>query len=69
MTIAERVNDYITRYQPKAFCDDCLHAELGLSLRQQAHRVTSALGTTNDFRREKDTCSLCGALKMVTRRV
>ena len=67
MLIAERVNKFITDHMPDAFCDDCIAEELGLSRRQQAHRVTSALATTADFRREVDSCSLCGKEKKVIR--
>jgi hypothetical protein len=68
MTIPQRINEFITKHRPNAFCDDCIAEKLDLSRRQQAHRVTSALGPTGDFRREVDSCSLCGNEKKVTRR-
>jgi hypothetical protein len=68
MTIPESVNNFITKHRPDEFCDDCIAEQLRLSRRQQAHRVTSALATTDCFRREKDICSLCGSEKMVISR-
>jgi hypothetical protein len=68
MSIAERVNKFLTDHQPAAFCDDCLAERLQLSRRQQAHRVTSALGTTSNFSRANGRCSLCGDEKLVIQR-
>ena len=68
MLIPERVNKFITDHMPDTFCDDCIAEQLDLSRRQQANRVTSALATTDNFRREIDSCSLCGKEKKVIRR-
>ena len=65
--ISERVNAFLTQEAPRAFCDDCIAQRLQLSRRQQAHRVTSALGTTTNFLREDGACSICGQIKKVTR--
>ena len=65
MMIAERVNEFITAKRPAAFCDDCIAEELELSRRQQAHRVTSALGTTSNFQRGQGICSRCGEDRLV----
>jgi hypothetical protein len=67
MMIAERVNEFLREHSPLAFCDDCIAERLSLSRRQQAHRVTSALGTTTNFRREEGTCSACGEVRKVIR--
>jgi len=67
MMIAERVNAFLMEHRPLAFCDDCIAERLGLIRRQQAHRVTSALGTTTNFQREEGSCSACGEVRKVIR--
>jgi hypothetical protein len=67
-TIAQRVNDYITKARPRAVCDDCISDALSLSRRQQSARVTGALETTSDFFRNEDECAICGSVKKVIRR-
>ena len=67
MTIAENVSNWLRRQHKKAFCDDCIKEKLQLSRRQQAFRVTSALGTTSEFLRQSGICSACGSTKFVTR--
>lgn len=69
MTIAERVSDWLRQKRSEAYCDDCIQEQLDLSRRQQAFRVTSALGTTSDFERQTGNCSSCGKEKLVTRAV
>ena len=61
MTIAQRVNQFLSRRAPAAFCDDCIAKELSLS-RRQAQRVTSALGMTT-FRRAEGSCSVCEEMR------
>jgi hypothetical protein len=67
MLIAERVYNFLAERVPLAFCDDCIAERLELSRRQQAHRVTTALGTTANFHRKDGTCSLCGETRKVIR--
>lgn len=67
-TIAWRVNEFITRAKPRAYCDDCIANAIKLSRRQQSARVTGALETTSDFVRELDECAGCGTQKKVIRR-
>ena len=68
MSIAERVNKFITKHKPDAFCDDCIAEQLDLSRRQEANLVTITLATTDNFQREIDNCSLCREVKKVIRR-
>lgn len=63
MIIAERVNLWIRQHKG-AYCDDCIAEALDLR-RQQANRVTMALGTSSDFQRQRHACSQCGAEKLV----
>lgn len=59
MTEAEQITGFLQKNKPKAFCDDCITSELGLTRRQRAARVTNPLGLTSDYVREKGTCSVC----------
>jgi hypothetical protein len=68
MTIAYDLNAHITGIKPRAICDDCLQDALKLSQRQQAALRTETLGTTSDFVRERDECSVCHSEKQVIRR-
>lgn len=69
MTIATEINAYIAGLKPRAVCDDCIKDALSLSQRQQAALRTETLGTTSDFQRAKDECSLCHSEKLVIVRV
>lgn len=67
MIIAERVNQWVQQ-RNNDVCDDCIAEALELR-RQQANRVTMALGTCSDFERYQGTCSMCGGEKLVVRAV
>jgi hypothetical protein len=64
-----RIHVFLTRHEPKPFCDDCIAKELGLARRQLVQPITAALGLTTDYRKEKGTCSLCKSEKPITRSV
>ncbi len=68
MLISQRVNNFLSERRPGQYCDDCIADNLRLKRRQQAQRVTSALGTTADFDRTLGVCSMCVNRKLVTRR-
>jgi transcriptional regulator with XRE-family HTH domain len=68
LSIPERVTQFL-RKTTKAYCDDCIAAELGLSRIQQVHAVTSALATTDDFHRFRGVCYSCRLEKLVTQEV
>ena len=63
--VAERVNQFLTE-RGTPHCDRCIQRSLGLALSNQVQQITSALGTTSDFRRERGRCASCGNVKMVT---
>jgi len=66
-TIAQRVNDYITKQRNDPVCDGCIAKALGVR-HQQANRVTMALETTSDFNRWDGVCHVCGKeLKVIER--
>ena len=67
MLVAERVNRYITNLRGKPVCDPCLVGKLHLSSAAYAQQITAALGTTSDFDRQKDTCSLCNNERIAIR--
>ncbi len=68
MTIAERINYFITAQSPDTICIDCITQELGLKSSQHVQQITAALGTTRDFVREVGVCDFCGEERMVIRR-
>ncbi len=68
MSIRERVNAFLTAQRPSRFCDDCICERLEFSQRKQVREATSALGTTDCFRRALDVCSVCGKEKQVIQR-
>ena len=65
MTIAHRIDNFLTQQAPAAFCDNCLAEKLSLSRRQEVHRATSPLGMTPSFRRAVGVCSVCGETRKV----
>jgi hypothetical protein len=67
MTIAESVSSFLKRYQPYAYCNDCIQEHVGLKRLQDAQRATLALGQTREFTREKRNCVICGIYKKTTR--
>jgi hypothetical protein len=58
--VVDKVVNWLRAQQEKAFCDDCIAEKVGLSRRQQAHRVTNALAATSDFTRQQGVCAACG---------
>jgi hypothetical protein len=69
MTEAEQLVGFLQKNQTKAFCDDCIAHELGLTRRQRAQRVTVSLGLTSDYERSPGICCVCknDRPKLVTR--
>ena len=67
MTVLEDVEELVMGMAPKAICDDCIATKLHLSVRQHANHKTRELAGFTGFDRRKDTCSKCGAVKMVIR--
>jgi hypothetical protein len=61
MTIAKRVEQFLSHRAPAAFCNDCIAKELSLSSRQ-VQRVTGVLGTTT-FHRAEGGCSVCEEMR------
>ena len=67
MTLASRVNEYITKRRPERICGACLAR--ALSVRdQQTSQIAVALGTTSDFDRGDGVCADCGKQQKVIRR-
>jgi hypothetical protein len=50
---------------PKALCDDCITAILGLTIRQHANQKTRELADRADFHRREARCSKCRKVKLV----
>jgi len=69
VTVREDVEKLIVRLSPDAICDDCIASKLNLSVRQHANHKTRELVGVNGFQRSKDVCSICGASKLVIRKL
>ena len=67
MSLAGRINDYITGRKPDSICDACISRALEVR-DTQANQVTVALSTTSDFDREVGRCFDCGKEQKVTRK-
>ena len=63
--VLDRVRAFIERLAPEPVCDDCITDRLSLSVRQHANHKTRELAGSPGFERRKDSCSLCGLIKLV----
>jgi hypothetical protein len=68
-TLPEKIRDFLTDRNGRAYCDDCVQERLGLKWRQQVQVITATLAVTAFFARATDSCSTCGQSKQVTRAV
>lgn len=68
-TVLDEVRALIERLAPAPVCDDCITERLGLSVRQHANHKTRELAGSHGFERRRDACALCGATKIVIRKV
>ncbi len=66
-SMPDRVSAFLTAQRPSRFCDDCIGESLELK-REDARKGSSALETTDSFRRWLGICSMCGKEKTVIRR-
>ena len=69
MTVLEEVTTLIETLAPNGICDDCIATRLQLSVRQHANHKTRELASMPGFDRRRDSCSVCGAAKLVIRRL
>ena len=68
MSLASRINEYLTGRRPATICDPCVAR--ALSIRdQQANQVTVALATTSEFDRTTGRCADCSKEQKVTHRI
>jgi len=67
MTALQAIEKLVSRLSPEPVCDDCIAQTLGLSPLEDAEQTSRELLGTGGFERSKDTCSLCGEVKLVTR--
>jgi hypothetical protein len=65
--VLDQVHDLIVRLTPAPICDDCIKAELGLSVRQHANHKTQELAEQPHFDRRDGRCSRCHNDKLVIR--
>lgn len=65
------IEKLVARLSPEPVCDQCIIQTLGLSPpgvgEPNAEHIVRELAGSNRFERRKDTCSLCGETRLVTR--
>lgn len=69
MSVLDAVRKLVVRLSPDPVCDDCIADRLDLSQRQNANHKTRELAGQDGFERFKAECSLCGATKLVIRKL
>ena len=62
----ERVVTVLREAGGRPLCDDCVALLAKITNRIAVNPITSALGLTSDFMREKHLCSRCRERKLVT---
>jgi hypothetical protein len=67
MNTPEIIYTFLSQRAPYRVCDDCIGMETGIIPRSQIAPITSALGLTTDFDQTRAACSICDAVKLVTR--
>jgi hypothetical protein len=65
----EKVVEVLRADRSRSLCDDCVALLAEIKNRVAVNPITTALGLTSDFEREKATCSRCREIKLVTRAV
>ncbi len=68
MSLLERTIEFLRKYSPAGFCDDCLDQILDLQP-GQSERATEPLGMTEFFRRDTEICHFCRGRKTIVRYV
>ena len=61
----DQIRALIGGRSPKPICDDCIAVILRLASKGHATKLAIALGKVSGFSRNKDSCSVCGDVKMV----
>jgi hypothetical protein len=59
---------FIERLSPEPVCDTCVAARLDVADLETVARATLELAGMGGFERSKLACSLCGDIRMTTRR-
>ena len=67
MTVLEDVINLLNKIKPHAICDDCITAQLGLSVRQHANHKTRLLANKQHYNRQKGLCNFCTETKLIIR--
>ena len=62
----EKVAAVLRQANKQCLCDDCVALLAGIKNRVAVNPITTSLGLTSAFVREKHVCSRCGETKLVT---
>lgn len=62
------IEKFVGRLSPEPVCDDCIAERLNLGNPADAAHAAHELAGMGGFERGKSACSLCGEIRMTTRR-
>ena len=65
----QKVFDVLVAEADRWLCDDCVALLAKIPNRIAVNPITTTLGLTSDFEREREECSRCRTVKLVTRAV
>lgn len=68
LQVPERVNAYITKGSPDAYCDECIAEGIGEPVIGQISLIAATLATTESFNRSIGECAICSVVKPLTSR-
>ena len=66
--ILESVAKFVGRLAPEPVCDDCIARRLDIADFDGAAQASQELAGMSAYERSKTACSLCGEIRMTTRR-
>ncbi len=69
MTVVDRVRDFLLARPGQTVCDGCISNKLDLSISNHANHKTRKLAASRHFHRERGTCSICAATRLVIQNV
>jgi hypothetical protein len=70
VSVAQKINDFITSHRPAPVCNRCIAQGIGLSdYGAPPAPICVTLATTGDFAQQHGPCSLCHRPRKVIRRI
>jgi hypothetical protein len=67
--ILDQIRRFIAQLAPAPVCDGCIAERLEIVPSDELRSYIGELAGTRDYRRERDSCSLCGSTGPVLRKL